>query len=228
VELGRKQRANGKLRLDRYERWDIDQGAGTLRLSTDAGRAVVAPVQIVGTIDLASGTWLWAWANRSIARPLVAHAAAVREHGRAHGLKPLTERKWEATEDDGWRMTALAVKLSGAAGAYRVRAGGGVLFMTVGPWRRLRSGERASETGAFACRHVFAGTRPVLLVSREGGDWQLLCGAVHGRGERPRLAGLEHFLERDPSLRVIEELPPEWWAERSGVGKRWRRRKISR
>jgi YD repeat-containing protein len=34
------------------------------------------------------------------------------------------------------------------------------------------------ETAAYVCSHIFAATRPVLLVSREDGDWQFLCGVT--------------------------------------------------
>src|SRR4051812_23851699 len=32
---------------------------------------------------------------------------------------------------------------------------------------------------AYVCVHVFDSSRPILLVSRSGGDWSFLCGAVH-------------------------------------------------
>ena len=74
------------------------------------------------------------------------------------------------------------------------------------------------ETAACICQHVFDDTRPVLLVSRADGDWQALCGAAHVDGEGPRLVGLNHLFERDPTLRDLADLPPEWEAERFEVG----------
>jgi hypothetical protein len=82
------------------------------------------------------------------------------------------------------------------------------------------------ETPAFICCHLFFDKgRPILLVGRSGGDWQLLCGAAHGPGEgRPRLVRLNYLLSRDPSLCEILDLPDGWEAERKILGGKWTRR----
>ena len=77
------------------------------------------------------------------------------------------------------------------------------------------------EVAAYVCSHVFDGTRPVLLVSRAGGDWQCLCGGVHEPGDVPNVVGLNHLLERDESLRGLEDLPVDWEAERASVSDAW-------
>ena len=65
------------------------------------------------------------------------------------------------------------------------------------------------ERAAFVCSHVFENRRPVLLVSRVDGDWQLLCGQAHATKETPHLVGLNHLLERDPSLQELSDLPAD-------------------
>lgn len=80
------------------------------------------------------------------------------------------------------------------------------------------------EHAAFICPHVFENTRPVLLVCREGGDWQLLCGDNHSG--RSVVVGLNHLLDRDPSLLEVMDLPRDWEAERERVNGPWRRTKI--
>lgn len=80
------------------------------------------------------------------------------------------------------------------------------------------------EQAAFVCGHVFEGSRPVLLVVREDGDWQLLCGGSHHAGEKPRVVGLEHLLERDHRVREVMDLNEGWEAERSGGAAQWHRR----
>jgi hypothetical protein len=60
-----------------------------------------------------------------------------------------------------------------------------------------------TETAAFICGHVFDQSRPILLVSHEGGDWQFLCGGDHQPCDRPRVVGINHLLDRDPSLRTL-------------------------
>lgn len=82
------------------------------------------------------------------------------------------------------------------------------------------------ERAAFVCRHVFEGSRPIRLVAHEEGDWQFLCGEEHEAGEGPRVVGLNHLVERDPSLVEILELHQGWEAERHDVGTPWVRRQI--
>ena len=79
------------------------------------------------------------------------------------------------------------------------------------------------ETAAYVCSHIFDATRPVLLVSREDGDWQFLCGGSHEADEKPRVVGLNHLVERDTTLREILDLPSDWDAERSEVNAPWTR-----
>jgi hypothetical protein len=86
--------------------------------------------------------------------------------------------------------------------------------------------ETVKEIPAYVCPHVFAKLKPVLYVCRADGDWQLLCGGDHDAGELPRVVGLNHFLDEDPSLLALLDLPPDWEAERKSVKSPWRRVKI--
>ena len=83
------------------------------------------------------------------------------------------------------------------------------------------------ELAAYVCEHVFDGSRPVLLVAHEGGDWQFLCGGSHGPKEIPRIVGVNHVLEADPSIRDVLNLPIDWEAERTSITGDWRRKKLS-
>lgn len=82
------------------------------------------------------------------------------------------------------------------------------------------------ELAAYVCSHVFANTRPILLVSRAGGDWQCLCGGEHDSSEVPHVVGFNHLMERDPSLAKLQDLPDEWEAERANAGSAWIRTRI--
>lgn len=82
----------------------------------------------------------------------------------------------------------------------------------------------SKEIPAFVCSHVFEKNRPVLYVCRDDGDWQLLCGGSHEESEVPHVVGLNHFLEEDPSLLALLDLPDNWEAERSAVDAEWKRR----
>jgi hypothetical protein len=83
------------------------------------------------------------------------------------------------------------------------------------------------ERAAFVCCHVFDGSRPIRLVAHEDGDWQFLCGEEHEPGDGPRVVGLNHLVERDPSLVEVLVLQQGWEAERHDVGSPWVRRQIS-
>lgn len=80
-----------------------------------------------------------------------------------------------------------------------------------------------AELPAYICSHIYLDTHPVLLVSRAGGDWQFLCGGGHENDEVPKVVGLNHMLDRDPSLRDLMDVPEDWDAERASVGEPWLR-----
>lgn len=82
----------------------------------------------------------------------------------------------------------------------------------------------SKEIPAFVCSHVFEKSSPVLYVCRDEGDWQLLCGGSHEESEVPHVVGLNHFLDEDPSLLALLDLPYDWEAERSSQDAEWERR----
>lgn len=112
--------------------WTVDQDVGTIIFERDDGIQLSAPVQIIGTYNSADKTWLWAWDNPSIEKPLTRAAAAVQAYGQEHGISSLTTRKISCEEGDCWAFTALGAKLDDAQGAYRGPAGPTYVFMTFG------------------------------------------------------------------------------------------------
>ncbi len=82
-----------------------------------------------------------------------------------------------------------------------------------------------NEIPVFVCGHVFEKKRPVLLVMYDD-DWQFLCGGEHDEDEVPRVVGLNHLIDDDPSLRAVLDLPPNWGAERLSIRSPWHRRPI--
>jgi hypothetical protein len=77
------------------------------------------------------------------------------------------------------------------------------------------------EIPAFVCSHVFGASKPILMVSREDGDWQFLCGGQHPALETPRVVGLNHLLERDETLAGVLDLPENYTAERKSPLEDW-------
>ncbi len=77
---------------------------------------------------------------------------------------------------------------------------------------------------AYVCICVFNRVKPVLLVSREDGDWSFLCG------DNPpedaafyRVVGIGHVVEHDQELTAVLDLHPNEEAERSAQGEPWLR-----
>ena len=78
---------------------------------------------------------------------------------------------------------------------------------------------------AYVCLHIFDASRPVLLVVRSDSDWSFLCGDEHGdTAANYRVVGKGHILDRDPSLRELADLAPNWEAERTSASGVWVRK----
>jgi hypothetical protein len=76
--------------------------------------------------------------------------------------------------------------------------------------------------GVYCCRHLFRRERSALLVDREDGDWQFLCGnADHDDPLEPYHISVGTLLDVDPTLNEIAYLPPGWEAERPEAGANW-------
>jgi hypothetical protein len=65
---------------------------------------------------------------------------------------------------------------------------------------------------------------PILLVSHDEDDegWQFLDGNAPD-GSEARIISMGQALERDPSLRLVADLPPGWVAWRASTGDPWKR-----
>jgi hypothetical protein len=81
---------------------------------------------------------------------------------------------------------------------------------------------------AYVCNHVFDRAFPVMLVSRPDGDWCFLCGQLHDDSAAAyKVVGIGHVLEEDSSLTEVTDLESDWEAERSEIGGKWLRTRLS-
>ena len=119
-------------RLHEAHDWSLNQDDGRLVILFADGVVARAEAQLIGRLDTAAETWMWAWNNPSIDRQLCRHAQRVQAFGKKHGIEQLTAPTWHATEEEAWGLTALACKLCDAQGAYRGPAGTTHIFMTFG------------------------------------------------------------------------------------------------
>lgn len=105
--------------LKQLNRMDYEQETGKMIFS-EVGviPRVVADFQIVGSLSARSLTWLWAWDNPYLIESTCRAVMKVKKFGKENAISKLTEPKWKATEKDAWEMTAIAVWLLKAKGAY--------------------------------------------------------------------------------------------------------------
>jgi len=133
-EFTKQQKAHSdKWGIDDCETWSVEQATGTIIFTnTRKGhKKVVGKVQIIGSFNSDDNSWRWAWANKTVKEDLQKDALTLKEYGEKNKLKQLTKETWEGEMNDGWKMTALAVKLLKADCAYRGPAGKLYVFMTI-------------------------------------------------------------------------------------------------
>lgn len=139
--------------------WQLDQDRGMLRF----GRDIELPVQVLGSVSYASGTWLWAWANPSVRPELTALTGELRRMGEERGIPLLTEPQLDAEAVGGGLMLAIvAVGLVDADAAYRCpHAAGEVLVAVQAPGVRSRELDAESRVPLVLGRCVEAIPIPI-------------------------------------------------------------------
>ena len=131
-ELRAKQATLGeRFDLWQHKRWDWNQDRAEIVFSNDGVPAVVADLAFVGSLSSRSNTWMWSWANQSLAPAIVGDMALVRDHGDALDRPHLTVPIWPAEASDGWAMAAVAAHVLQADGAYRTPTDDGYLHMVL-------------------------------------------------------------------------------------------------
>lgn len=121
-----------KFGIGDWPRFDCDVAAGTLTFSDHGAAKVVAEIQLVGSTSRKAGNWLWAWANAQLPSERVADSRLVRAFGEQHGIAGLMHTHVEGDDLNalGWELTAVAVRITDALGAYRPpRDEGGALYL---------------------------------------------------------------------------------------------------
>lgn len=107
-----------KWRFGQHKTWNFKQKEGLLCFTFADGVTAECPAQAIGSYSQTDSTWFWAWGNVSIDASLKQAAERVRRYGEEHKFPLLTVSDWQATMDDAWAMTAIAVMVSNGAGAY--------------------------------------------------------------------------------------------------------------
>lgn len=136
------QLANDSLwRMSEATRFQVEMRSGEISFHFANGKSVVAPLQIVGSLNPSNGTFLWAWDHPNVPAHLARAARATRAWAAPHQLEQWTNRVVSVTEEEAWRFTAVAARLDNATGAYRAPTGGPIVFMVFVPVTIRQSGK---------------------------------------------------------------------------------------
>ena len=81
----------------------------------------------------------------------------------------------------------------------------------------------AENTAVISLIRIVDGSQPILyVVHDEDGDWQFLDGGDVSE-EDAAMVSLRNVCERDPSIKLLADLPVGWAAERATVEQEWER-----
>jgi hypothetical protein len=130
--LAKQDRLEAELHLGKWPRYDYDLERRSLIFSDTGGPRVIADIQAIGTTS--ERDWLWAWANPSLPKSSTEDALRVKAFGAEHEIADLTRESVESASPDelGWELTAAAVRVVDAAGAYRAPSKSvGSLFLLI-------------------------------------------------------------------------------------------------
>ena len=115
--------------LDDLKSWSVDMNAAVITFTRADGCRVLADFYAVGL--LASESWQWAWSHASLPKTITQRSEGLKALAKESGLAIFDMRKWEAGEEEGWQMLAIALaKLGGIAG-YRLPAGESDLYVVI-------------------------------------------------------------------------------------------------
>lgn len=123
-ELEQKQTALGvEYGIGTYDRFVVDYVFGSLDFFHHEAPKVQTSIIPVATHLPAHGSLKWAWANEQYPSDVRNAASRTKELTELTGLELFHDELVECDESMAWEITALACKLLGAKGAYRMPHG---------------------------------------------------------------------------------------------------------
>jgi len=132
LDLETKVAAHAEWQLDKIEDWGFRPGSNELVFGRRDGGRLLCRAQVIGTLNTADHTWMWAWNSDEFDPARTEHARRVRDFGQEHRYPRLTEGLLTyCDEDEAWALAALAVDLNDAQLAYAAPKDGILIFMTI-------------------------------------------------------------------------------------------------
>lgn len=113
------------------ETGDWEHNLETGELKFDNGQTY--STQILGSLSFESDTWLWSWANQSLATDseILADAKKLKHYGEQHQLPYLNQAQFEADYPTLYQIALVALKLCEADGYYFGDFGVGVVILLI-------------------------------------------------------------------------------------------------
>ena len=75
-----------------------------IRIILNDGITAIASIQMIGSLNTSSKTWMWAWDNPSVNDCLKQDSLKLKYYDEEHHIDKLIEGIWEGTETEGWEM----------------------------------------------------------------------------------------------------------------------------
>ena len=84
--------------------------------------------------------------------------------------------------------------------------------------------DQPKNCAVFTVDTVLAGDEPILHVTHDADDhgWQFL-GSSGATMEHAKVVALETIVKLDPSVLLVADMPPGWYAERTSPDEPWTR-----
>lgn len=115
------ERFRAHFKIDDYPRWFYDQATELLTFSTDTEEINFKFIPI-GTYSTKTQTWMWSWNNTSSIEKSKDQVLKVKAFGTEKGYEKLTEGYFASNKYQGWEAIAIANKILGGIGGYRVES----------------------------------------------------------------------------------------------------------
>jgi hypothetical protein len=124
-ELNRKQKSLVKTyRLGKWDEYFYDTPSGELQFKDNKGAVQVrADTVPLGSYSTTSGTWQWAWANKSTPTAVRKQAEELKKLFKRTGIDVFKMPAIEIDEPMVWELAAMSVSHLGAKGCYHMAAG---------------------------------------------------------------------------------------------------------